>query len=65
MYRFVKKCRLALDTTIHLVVSSDTYTFGSIGEIVIGCHQNNKQLELNIKYGEVAEDNAIVSLLLE
>lgn len=61
-----KKHILAPDTTIHsLVFSSDAYAVGSIGEILICCHQNNKQLELNIKDSEAAKDNAIVSLLLK
>jgi len=61
-----EKHRLAPDKTIHsLLVSNDTYAVGSIGVVVLVCQQNNKQLELNIKDGEVEDDNTIVSILLQ
>jgi len=45
--------------------STKAYVGGSIGAIITGFHQNNKQLQLNIKDVEAAEENEIVSLLLE
>ena len=55
--------KLAPDSTIADLLSlNESYSVGSIADIVVVCEYNNRQFDFYIKYGEIDNDHATVNI---